>query len=187
MSSDAPEKNDADNDAEQRLRVVRESSPLNPVSGRLVGLFGLDRLPLSQVIAGFEICYWIHILTILGFLVYIPGSKHLHLLAAVPKWSWSAEPTVGEVTGAIAKLGGHLKSNGRPGWLVLGRGYQEMLQMQAGRGTFEITCTAPCAVGVDAKLVEYERMFDAFHAFVFLKAARQCWRDHFDFIEAHSA
>jgi len=28
--------------------------------------------------------YWIHILTILGFLVYIPGSKHLHLLAAVP-------------------------------------------------------------------------------------------------------
>jgi Fe-S oxidoreductase len=33
---------------------------------------------------GFEICYWIHMLTILGFLVYIPGSKHLHLLAAVP-------------------------------------------------------------------------------------------------------
>jgi len=51
---------------------------------------------------------------------------------AVPKWSWSTEPTVGEVTLAIAKLGGHLKSNGRPGWLVLGRGYQELLQMQAG-------------------------------------------------------
>ncbi len=51
---------------------------------------------------------------------------------AVLKWSWSAEPTVGEVTGAIAKLGGHLKSNGRPGWLVLGRGYQELRQMQAG-------------------------------------------------------
>jgi Fe-S oxidoreductase len=33
---------------------------------------------------GFEICYWIHMLTILGFLIYIPGSKHLHLLAAVP-------------------------------------------------------------------------------------------------------
>jgi len=33
---------------------------------------------------GFEIFYWIHVLTILGFLIYIPGSKHLHLLAAVP-------------------------------------------------------------------------------------------------------
>ncbi len=55
-----------------------------PVSGRLVAFFGLDRLAPQQVIAGFEICYWIHILTILGFLVYIPGSKHLHLLAAAP-------------------------------------------------------------------------------------------------------
>ncbi len=55
-----------------------------PVSGPLVGLLGLDRLPLSKVMAGFEICYWIHILTILGFLIYIPGSKHLHLLAAAP-------------------------------------------------------------------------------------------------------
>ena len=33
---------------------------------------------------GFEAFYWIHVLTILGFLIYIPGSKHLHLLAAVP-------------------------------------------------------------------------------------------------------
>ncbi len=55
-----------------------------PVSGRLVAFFGLDRLAPQQVIAGFEVCYWIHILTILGFLVYIPGSKHLHLLAAAP-------------------------------------------------------------------------------------------------------
>jgi Fe-S oxidoreductase len=34
--------------------------------------------------AGHEATYWVHILTILGFLVYIPGSKHLHMLAAVP-------------------------------------------------------------------------------------------------------
>jgi hypothetical protein len=33
---------------------------------------------------GYEIAWWVHMLTILGFLVYIPGSKHLHLLAAVP-------------------------------------------------------------------------------------------------------
>jgi len=55
-----------------------------PVSGPLAGLLGLDRLPPAKVITNFEICYWIHILTILGFLIYIPGSKHLHLLAAVP-------------------------------------------------------------------------------------------------------
>jgi len=33
---------------------------------------------------GFELTYWTHILTILGFLIYIPGSKHLHLLAGIP-------------------------------------------------------------------------------------------------------
>ena len=55
-----------------------------PVSGLLVGLFGLDRMSPQQVFAGYEIAYWIHMATILGFLVYIPGSKHLHLLAAAP-------------------------------------------------------------------------------------------------------
>ena len=55
-----------------------------PVSRYLAGIFGLDRLPVSQLLIGFEVCYWVHILTILGFLIYIPGSKHLHLLAAAP-------------------------------------------------------------------------------------------------------
>jgi Fe-S oxidoreductase len=55
-----------------------------PVSGALVGLFGLDALSAQQIFVGYEIAYWIHMATILSFLVYIPGSKHLHLLAAVP-------------------------------------------------------------------------------------------------------
>lgn len=33
---------------------------------------------------------------------------------------------------AIARLGGHLPSNGDPGWQVLGRGYQDLLMMVAG-------------------------------------------------------
>jgi Transposase DNA-binding/Transposase DDE domain len=33
---------------------------------------------------------------------------------------------------AIARLGGHLSSNGDPGWQVLGRGYQDLLMMVAG-------------------------------------------------------
>ncbi|MFO7715200.1 (Fe-S)-binding protein [Desulfosarcina sp.] len=55
-----------------------------PVSGLLVPLLGLDTLSPQQVFAGYEVAYWIHMATILSFLVYIPGSKHLHLLAAAP-------------------------------------------------------------------------------------------------------
>ena len=47
-------------------------------------LSNLNALSDGASRTGFEICYWIHILTILGFLIYIPGSKHLHLLAAIP-------------------------------------------------------------------------------------------------------
>ena len=54
------------------------------VSAGLAGLFGFPSLSAGQLALGYEISYWIHILTILGFLIYIPGSKHLHLLAAVP-------------------------------------------------------------------------------------------------------
>jgi hypothetical protein len=55
-----------------------------PVSSLFVGFFGLNSLSAQQVVAGYEIAYWIHMATIMGFLVYIPGSKHLHLLAAAP-------------------------------------------------------------------------------------------------------
>jgi len=47
-------------------------------------VFNIGNLTPAAARSGFEIVYWIHILTILGFLIYIPGSKHLHLLAAVP-------------------------------------------------------------------------------------------------------
>lgn len=33
---------------------------------------------------------------------------------------------------AIARLGGHLRSNGQPGWQVIGRGYQDLLMLVAG-------------------------------------------------------
>jgi Fe-S oxidoreductase len=55
-----------------------------PVSGLLVGFFSLDTLSPQQVFVGYQIAYWLHMATILSFLVYIPGSKHLHLLAAAP-------------------------------------------------------------------------------------------------------
>ncbi|MBW2706446.1 MAG: (Fe-S)-binding protein, partial [Deltaproteobacteria bacterium] len=54
------------------------------ISKVLHNIFYLKDLAPGAARSGFEIVYWIHILTILGFLIYIPGSKHLHLLAAVP-------------------------------------------------------------------------------------------------------
>jgi Fe-S oxidoreductase len=54
------------------------------ISKAVHAVLKLNELSPGAGRTGFEICYWIHVLTILGFLVYIPGSKHLHLLAAVP-------------------------------------------------------------------------------------------------------
>ena len=41
-------------------------------------------------------------------------------------------PTLHAALRAVARLGGHLKQNGEPGWLVLGRGMQTLLIMEAG-------------------------------------------------------
>jgi hypothetical protein len=42
------------------------------------------------------------------------------------------KPTLREAMLAIARLGGHLKRNGEPGWLVLGRGYLKLLDLAQG-------------------------------------------------------
>ncbi len=49
-----------------------------------------------------------------------------------PKLFKTDQPTVSEATLAMAKLGGHLKSNGPPGWITLARGYTRMLERQVG-------------------------------------------------------
>lgn len=43
-----------------------------------------------------------------------------------------SRPTCRHVLMAIARLGGHLKSNGQPGWLVLGRGMERLLDFSEG-------------------------------------------------------
>jgi hypothetical protein len=40
--------------------------------------------------------------------------------------------TVEQAVSAIAKLGGHLKRNGAPGWQTLGRGFEALLWMEVG-------------------------------------------------------
>ena len=42
------------------------------------------------------------------------------------------DPTVEEALYAVARVGGHIKSNGPPGWQVLGRGYDQGLLMEQG-------------------------------------------------------
>jgi hypothetical protein len=43
-----------------------------------------------------------------------------------------ANTTVADALLAIARLGGHIKDNGPPGWIVLGRGYQKLLALKEG-------------------------------------------------------
>jgi hypothetical protein len=43
-----------------------------------------------------------------------------------------ANPTVRDALLAVAKLGGHIKNNGQPGWQVLGRGLEELLTLEVG-------------------------------------------------------
>jgi hypothetical protein len=40
--------------------------------------------------------------------------------------------TVREAMLAVAALGGHIKNNGDPGWIVLGRGYEDLLLLEQG-------------------------------------------------------
>ena len=54
------------------------------------------------------------------------------LRSEVPKVSWEQIPTVSNVHMAIARLGGHLRNNGPPGWQVLGRGFTRLLEMERG-------------------------------------------------------
>jgi hypothetical protein len=42
------------------------------------------------------------------------------------------DATVKEAMLAIAALGGHIKNNGDPGWIVLGRGYEDLLLLEQG-------------------------------------------------------
>ncbi len=58
-----------------------------PVSRTLANLFagGAGTETASRVLV------WTHVLIVLGFLAYLPGSKHLHILTAVPN-VWLAKP-----------------------------------------------------------------------------------------------
>ena len=61
-----------------------DTSQFFTVSKAVGQVLGLGKLSPGAGRAIYETALWVHILTILGFLAYIPGSKHLHMLAAAP-------------------------------------------------------------------------------------------------------
>ena len=58
--------------------------------------------------------------------------KQLEVLRAVARRPLPTHPNAREAMLAVAALGGHLKSNGDPGWLVLGRGMHDLLLLELG-------------------------------------------------------
>jgi hypothetical protein len=60
------------------------------------------------------------------------GALAARLLKIGEKKPLPSAPTVGDVMKGIARLGGHITSNGRPGWQVLWRGYQDLLNWGDG-------------------------------------------------------
>ncbi len=64
--------------------------------------------------------------------------QQLEVLMAVARKPLPKRPSARDAMLAVAALGGHLKSNGDPGWLVLGRGMHDLLLLELGwraRGT----------------------------------------------------
>jgi Transposase DNA-binding/Transposase DDE domain len=56
----------------------------------------------------------------------------IEVLHAFTRIKLAVEPTAREVLLALAALGGHLKHNGEPGWITLGRGYQKLRTLTEG-------------------------------------------------------
>jgi hypothetical protein len=58
--------------------------------------------------------------------------KQIEVLRAVAKRPVPARATARQAMFAVAGLGGHIKSNGDPGWMVLGRGMHDLLLLELG-------------------------------------------------------
>jgi hypothetical protein len=56
----------------------------------------------------------------------------LDILRAVGRSPLPADPTVEDALVAVARLAGHLKRNGPPGWHLLAKGYAELLTLERG-------------------------------------------------------
>src|SRR2546425_2882345 len=60
------------------------SASWRPASSAIARLFDGLGWSGTAAIPAHEAFYWVHILAVLAFLVYIPSSKHLHIIVAIP-------------------------------------------------------------------------------------------------------
>lgn len=68
-----------------------DASAYAPLSS-LIAL-GLQGLPAGAAAAGYYASWWLHLLLLLGFLVYVPQSKHFHLITApINLWLRRTDP-----------------------------------------------------------------------------------------------
>jgi len=59
----------------------RQQNAVRPIAAWLsAALFG----DTSYTVAAYEILWWVHITTVLGFMNYLPYSKHLHVITSIP-------------------------------------------------------------------------------------------------------
>jgi hypothetical protein len=54
------------------------------------------------------------------------------LLQRHPRSKLPADASIRDAMLAVARFGGHIKNNGPPGWMVLGRGYEKILGLAEG-------------------------------------------------------
>jgi len=63
-------------------------------------------------------------------------------IAAMPKNPWSVKlrdnPDVTDILYAVARMGGHIKNNGPPGWMTLSRGFHELNQLILAQQLFTL-------------------------------------------------
>ena len=88
---------------------------LAPIAWRLLYLRGLARqAPKGRATRAFS-------------------STDLQLLCRASATRGCGRPkNIGDALALLARLGGHLKSNGPPGWHTLGRGYEKLLLLRIG-------------------------------------------------------
>lgn len=64
----------------ERLREGLPASELAPISSAIAAIF--TWIPHIGVVVGYYLFWWIHLIILLSFLVYVPQSKHFHLITA---------------------------------------------------------------------------------------------------------
>lgn len=102
-----------------------------PVAWRLLLLRTLARkdpdLPASEALSSGQIGVLKAIKTMTD-----PSKTAARLVEALRRVKLSEHPTVGQALLAVAALGGHIRNNGSPGWMVLGRGFETLLMLELG-------------------------------------------------------